>query len=519
MPQQLLDVSMDDFNSAEIGRAIMKLKNSKAAGEDQITAEMLKYGGKAVIQAWGKLLNSCWQEEHVPSDWRNGVIVKIPKKGNLANCNNWRGVTLLSIPGKVLSILLLDRLNDAIDDRLREQQAGFRKGRSCCEQIFALRNIIEQCYEFQQQLEINFIDFKKAFDSVHRDSLWKIAELYGIPAKYINIIKNIYHNSSCYVKTQEGHTDYFGIETGVRQGCVLSPLLFLLVIDYIMRKAIDGAAHGMAWAQGQCLADLDFADDIALLANNRVNLQRMTNNLHDVASKVGLRISQEKTKTIQVRSSAQNVAPICIDNHPVEEVESFAYLGSVITSDGGADVDVKVRIGKAAAIFRQMGRISNTSSIDQRIKMQLYNTIVLPTALYASETWKKTAVISKRLDVFHQRCLRKILKISYLDHVTNENVLNMARSRRLQDIVTEKRMQLAGHILRLPTHRIAKTALTWTPAGGKRGRGRPKCTWRRTFKEDLTSVRRQWHNTERLAANRDQWRIMSAQCASLRGKD
>ena len=262
------------------------------------------------------------------------------------------------------------------------------------------------------------------------------------------------------------------------------------------------------------LTEHNFADNIALLANNRVDLQRMTNNLHDVASKVGLRISQEKTKTIQVRSSAQNVAPLCIDNHPVEEVESFAYLGSVITSDGGADVDVKVRIGKAAAIFRQMGRIWNTSSIDQ-----LYNTIVLPTALYASETWKKTAVISKRLDVFHQRCLRKILKISYLDHVTNENVLNMARSHRLQDIVTEKRMRLARHILHLPTHRIAKTALMWTPAGGKRGRSRPKCTWRCTFKEDLTSVRQQWHNAERLAANRDQWRIMSAQCASLRGKD
>ena len=232
VPQQLLDISTDDFNNAEIGRAIMKLKNSKAASEDQITAEMLKYGGKTFIQALGKLLNSCWQEEHLPSDWGNGVIVKIPKKGNLVNCNNWRGITILSILGKVLSILLLDRLKDAMDDRFREQQAGFRKGRSCCEQIFALRNIIEQCYEFQQQLEI--IDFKKAFDSVHLDSLWKIAELYGIPTKYIDIIKNIYHNSSRYVKTQEGCTNYFGIETGVGQGYVLLPLLFLLVIDYIM---------------------------------------------------------------------------------------------------------------------------------------------------------------------------------------------------------------------------------------------------------------------------------------------
>ena len=98
-------------------------------------------------------------------------------------------MTLLSVPGKVLSIVLLERLQDSVDARLREQQAGFRKGRSGCEQIFTLRNIIEQCTEFQQSLQVNFIDFKKAFDSVHRDSLWKILTIYGIPLKYVKIFK------------------------------------------------------------------------------------------------------------------------------------------------------------------------------------------------------------------------------------------------------------------------------------------------------------------------------------------
>jgi len=115
------------------------------------------------------------------------VVIKLPKKGSLKDCNNWRGITLLSTPGKVFSRVLLNRLQDAVDCTLRDEQTGFRKGCSCTEQIFTLRNIIEQSLEHQQDLIINFVDFKKAFDSVYRPSLWKILTYYGIPDRFINI--------------------------------------------------------------------------------------------------------------------------------------------------------------------------------------------------------------------------------------------------------------------------------------------------------------------------------------------
>ena len=121
------------------------------------------------------------------------------KKGDLSNCNKWRGITLLSVPGKVLCATLLNRVKDDLDKRLREEQAGFRSGRSCSEQILTLRNIIEQSCEFNQKVFINFVDFKKVFDSIHRESVWKIAKIYGIPEKYINIFKNLYLNSSCCI--------------------------------------------------------------------------------------------------------------------------------------------------------------------------------------------------------------------------------------------------------------------------------------------------------------------------------
>ena len=135
--------------------------------------------------------------------------------------------------------MLLNRLQNAVDQTLRDEQAGLRIGRSCTEQIFALRNIIEQSLEHQKGLVINFIDFKKAFDSIHRPSLWKILKHYGIPARYISIFKTLYKNFSCCVKITTGYTDFFEIVSGVRQGCILSPFLFIIVIDYIMRKTMD----------------------------------------------------------------------------------------------------------------------------------------------------------------------------------------------------------------------------------------------------------------------------------------
>jgi hypothetical protein len=193
------------------------------------------------------LFNLIWEKEEVPVDWGQGVIVTLPKKGSLSDCNNWRGITLLSVPGKAFCSVLLNRLKDEIDHTLRQEQAWFRSGRSCCEQIFTLRNIIQQSQEFRAPLLINYIDFKKAFDSIHRESLWKIAKIYGVPDKYINIFKSLYRSSSCCVRTKCGNTIMFEIVTGVRQGCILSPFLFLLVIDFIMKKTVGDRSLGIQW--------------------------------------------------------------------------------------------------------------------------------------------------------------------------------------------------------------------------------------------------------------------------------
>ena len=179
-----------------------------------------------MVKWMNTLCNLAFNDNDVPEDWKDGAIVCIPKKGDLSNCDNWRGVTLLSIPGKVYCQVILNRIREAVDKELREEQAGFRPKRSCAEQIFTLRRIIEKCSEFHVPLSISFIDFTKAFDSIHRPSLWNIMRSYGIPTKLITAIDNIYRNSKCCVRTEDGLSEWFNVLTGVRQGCILSPLLY-----------------------------------------------------------------------------------------------------------------------------------------------------------------------------------------------------------------------------------------------------------------------------------------------------
>ena len=169
--------------------------------------------------------------------------------------------------------------------------------------------------------------------------------------QYINIFKALYRDSSCCIRTREGNTEMFSILTGVRQGCILSPFLFLIVMDFVMRKTTEGHDCGIVWGQKK-LADLDFADDLALLCHTQQALQDMTNRLHMFGEKVGLRISGEKTKAMIVDD--QTTSPITLEGQNIEKVDKFQYLGSYLCESGDVEVDIRARLGKAYSVFQRL---------------------------------------------------------------------------------------------------------------------------------------------------------------------
>ena len=164
-----------------------------------------------------------------------------------------------------------------MDPKLRENQAGFRKNRSCKDQIATLRIILEQSLEWRTPLYVNFLDYEKAFDSVDRTTLWKLLRHYGVPEKLVSLIRTSYDGMSCKVVDGQQLTESFQVHTGVRQGCLLSPFLFLLAIDWVMRESTANSRNGIQWTlMGPQLDDLDFADDLALLSSTRRQMQAKT---------------------------------------------------------------------------------------------------------------------------------------------------------------------------------------------------------------------------------------------------
>ena len=162
---ELLYIDTDPPNVEEVKRAIKALKDGKTPGIDQIYAEMLKVDEQITATVLTDILRDIWESEEAPLSWKTCLIVKLPKKDDLTNCNNWRGRMLLSITYKVLSRVVLNRLTTTVEPLLRKEQAAFRKGRGCADQIFTLRQIVEQVNEWSSTVYANFIDFTEAFDS------------------------------------------------------------------------------------------------------------------------------------------------------------------------------------------------------------------------------------------------------------------------------------------------------------------------------------------------------------------
>jgi len=237
----------------------------------------------------------------------------------------------------------------------------------------------------------------------------------------------------------------------------------------------------------------------------------MTTKLEEQSAQVGLNISREKTKAMGItqRSLPQ---PIAVAQGNIEYVERFTYLGSVISSDGDVETDINTRLAKPAAVFRRLDNVWRSSTLSLKIKLDLYTSLVVSTAVYASETWKSTARICQQLDVFHQRNLRKILGITWKDHVTNMEVLSQTGQQRLQDIVAERRLRMAFHIIRMPPGRLANHTMSWTPCGSGRWRGRPTKKCRSTFKEDLVDWGVDRNSVRAVATNRSRWRTLAAHC-------
>ena len=501
-----IDCEVPDMD--EILLAIKQQKSGKAAGPDSIPPEALKQAEDVNSEALHMLFNDIWEKEDIPNDWREGYIVKIPKKGDLSQCSNYRGISLLSVPGKIFNRVILNRLKNAVDPRLRDNQAGFRRNRSCTDQIATLRIILEQSLEWRTPLYVNFIDYEKAFDSVDRNSLWKLLRHYGIPEKIVSLIRKSYEGMSCRVVHGQYLTESFQVRTGVRQGCLLSPFLFLLAIDWVMKGTASLGRNGIRWmlmGPNTQLDDLDFADDLALLSSTRQQMQAKTDCLAEKSAQVGLRVNRGKSKVLRVNN--QSVEPISVYGEPIEEVDLFIYLGSAVDKTGGTDADIKARKGKARSAFKKMKNVWSSATLSSRLKVRVFNATIKPVLLYGSETWRMNNTPINKVQSFVNTCLRKILRIHWPETISNTELWERTNQVPVRDDITQRKWRWIGHTLRKPEDCITRQALTWNPQGSRK-RGRPRNTWRRDLDKERARMGVTWGELCRTAEDRDGFKAL-----------
>ncbi|OOY74536.1 reverse transcriptase domain-containing protein, partial [Solemya velum gill symbiont] len=269
--------------------------------------------------------------------------------------------------------------------------------------------------------------------------------------------------ATCQVIHEGKLTDPFQVQTGVRQGCLLSPTIFLMVVDWIMRQSTANQKTGIQWTFTKHLEDLNFADDISLLSHRQQHAQEKLERVATEAEKTGLQINTEKTELLRINNKQQD--SVRLQQEEIKEVDKFTYLGSVVSKDGGADDDIKSRTNKARHAFRTLQSIWRSSVLSLHNKIRIFNTNVKSVLLYGSETWRTTKTNRNILQTFVNRCLRNILNIRWPDVISNEDLWRRTNQTSVEEDIKKRKWGWIGHTMRKPPSNATRQALDWNPQG------------------------------------------------------
>ena len=286
-----------------------------------------------------------------------GCILPFPKKGDLGLAKNYRGIILTSIAAKIYNALLRKRIEPKIDNILRKNQNGFRRNRSTTSQILTIHRILEGVRAKNLQATLIFVDFTKAFDSIHRGKMEQIRLAYGIPKETVAAITILYRNTKVKVRSLNGDTEYFNIVAGVLQGDTLSPYLFIICLNYLLRTSIDKIReNGFELTKkrtrmdpAKTITDADYADDIAILANTPDQAETLLHSLERSAAAIGLYVKAHKTEYMCYNQTGDISN---LDGTPLKLVDKFTYLGSSVES---TEKDIDTRLTKASIGYRLYG--------------------------------------------------------------------------------------------------------------------------------------------------------------------
>ena len=379
----------------------------------------------------------------------------------------------------MLSSIILQRILPLAEEVLGEYQCGFRANRSTIDQIFTLRQILEKRREYNCEVHNLFVDFRKAYDSIHRNGLFNIMAEFGFSRKLIRMTAVCLSDVRCRVVADAQLSSAFAVNTGLRQGDGLSPTLFNLVLEKVVRS-LENVPGGVNL--GGRIKGLGYADDLDLLGESREDVRRLCAELLIQARRVGLEVNEEKTEYLVMARNRQDEAPLEVDGLSFKNVTEFRYLGSFVTSDNDIEYEVASRIQSGSRCLFSLGHVFRSRVLSRGAKLRIYNAVLRPIVTYGCETWNLTVRAQKRLLTFENKVLRRILGpkrdplTGRLRMRSNEETRRLTGQPLITGIIKSHRLRWAGHVARAPPTRYMRQVLDGRPTS-PRPQGRPRLRW------------------------------------------
>lgn len=463
-----------DFSVEELVASMQSSQNGRACGEDGIPAELLKTPGLAAYIIG--LINQAYNSGTVPTRWKTLINVPVPKKGDLTIPKNYRGISLIDLLAKGYNRMLLTRLRSALDRYLLQCQEGFRPGRSTTHHIVLVRELLRYVKSNKDlSLVFTFVDFNKAFDSISWDYLRAILIAYRVPLKIVNAIMSMYDGANAKIRTSDGLTAAIPLGQGVLQGDTLAPYLFIIVMDWITRKAGLGSVHRGLCLMGHApsrynlrsrgnpaaprLQQLEvpftsFADDGSLIDGGALPLdttiaaaQASLSSFEESGAVTGLSIND--TKTVALACSAGKILSADIkilrllSGADILTVRDFRYLGSLIAKELS---DLAARLAAGWSHIQQAVKLWKSATLPLSTKMTFFKVLAVTVFLYGCESWILTEEVSDRLNGAYTRMLRFAKGLNFADHPTIAEIYGDMPS--IITSVIQRRLDFLGRVLR-----------------------------------------------------------------------
>lgn len=537
-----------EVSGNEVKKAMLKMKFGKAAGPSGVPIEAIQLC--SLESSLAKVANQMLKGDKMPESWRKSVLIPLYKgKGDAKDCSNYRSVKLLEHSMKIIERIFVERIRRRVE--INEIQLGFMPGKGTIDAIFAVRQLIEKYSLAGKDLYMIFIDLEKAFDRVPRKVIWWALRKKGVIEAEVRVVMEMYREAETAVRLEDELSNWFGVNVGVHQGSVLSPLLFAIVLD-ALTEDLEKNMREVLYADDLVIIGDDWEDvktkyekwKYALESRGlKINVDKTkamrtttTRTLKGVSSKVdpcgicGARVMRNSIRCetchqwIHKRCSGVNGSLLNVTSYEcavckgdvvleetektvqfgddvIEVVDEFCYLGDMLCRDGDVRRATTTRIRAGWKKFRELWGVLCGRRLSLKLKGWLYKVCVRSVLCYGAECWAMKVADIKRMQTTEMRMLRMIGGISLRDKVPNSNLREMVNVDDIGEFMRGHRLRWLGHLERMDTDSLTRKVYDQRIDGVTR-KGRPRKTWKETVSDDMNRRKLKLHE----AQERGKWR-------------